>query len=391
VSEATETTTDLELDTIHEGDTIEWLKQLPSESVDCCVTDPPYCSGAYQEAQKRTTIGMGVSRARARDTGWFFNDSMGSTGFMYLLRMASMELSRILKGGASYLCFTDSKMIPLLVPVVESSGFRWQNTIVWDKGSPAMGNGFRAQHEMVLHFVKGRGTFHNRRLGNVLHHDRIPTKDRGHPTQKPVGLILEMLSVVCPPGGVVIDPFAGAGSHLVGAVVFGAHAIGCERSPGYQRYGQDRIDATKKRMAAGAHHLDLEAATRPQGTQGALFDLAGDAARARAPRGASCDPAESDACEQGNPVVACDSATAGPECGEPCKQAPEVGGAGGDVQLPSGDHNDCDETGAGVDCDDAADAPAARLTRCGQKVCMKCDVCAGAPDQLVPCEKEPTR
>jgi DNA modification methylase len=32
----------LEIDKIYEGDCLEQLKTLPSESVNCCVTSPPY-------------------------------------------------------------------------------------------------------------------------------------------------------------------------------------------------------------------------------------------------------------------------------------------------------------------------------------------------------------
>jgi len=43
-----------------------------------------------------------------------------------------------------------------------------------------------------------------------------------HPTQKPVDLLLPMLRYACPPGGVVLDPFAGSGS-----VGMAARAVGC--------------------------------------------------------------------------------------------------------------------------------------------------------------------
>lgn len=46
-----------------------------------------------------------------------------------------------------------------------------------------------------------------------------------HPTQKPVGLLGEMIAYSCPPGGVVLDPFAGSGSTAVAARLLNRRAV----------------------------------------------------------------------------------------------------------------------------------------------------------------------
>jgi len=48
-------------------------------------------------------------------------------------------------------------------------------------------------------------------------------------TEKPVGLIRPLLRFSCPPGGLVVDPFAGSCSTLVAARELGMRAIGIER------------------------------------------------------------------------------------------------------------------------------------------------------------------
>lgn len=51
-----------------------------------------------------------------------------------------------------------------------------------------------------------------------------------HRTQKPGGLLEPLIEYACPPGGLVVDPFAGSGSSLVTARATGRRAIGIEIS-----------------------------------------------------------------------------------------------------------------------------------------------------------------
>lgn len=54
-----------------------------------------------------------------------------------------------------------------------------------------------------------------------------------HPTVKPVDLMAWLVRLVTPPGGTVLDPFAGSGSTLVAAKREGFGFIGIEREPEY--------------------------------------------------------------------------------------------------------------------------------------------------------------
>lgn len=61
--------------------------------------------------------------------------------------------------------------------------------------------------------------------------------DRGagntHPTVKPTALMAWLIRLVTPPGGTVLDPFAGSGSTLVAAKREGFGYVGIEREPEY--------------------------------------------------------------------------------------------------------------------------------------------------------------
>lgn len=60
-----------------------------------------------------------------------------------------------------------------------------------------------------------------------------PQKHNNHPTVKPLALMRYLCRLVTPPDGVVLDPFCGSGSTLVGALQEGFRYIGIEKDPDY--------------------------------------------------------------------------------------------------------------------------------------------------------------
>jgi site-specific DNA-methyltransferase (adenine-specific) len=70
-------------------------------------------------------------------------------------------------------------------------------------------------------------------------------EDRGegntHPTVKPVEPMRWLIRLVTPPGGTVLDPFAGSGSTLVAADMEQVNAIGIELSPDYAAIAERRL------------------------------------------------------------------------------------------------------------------------------------------------------
>lgn len=226
---------------IIQGDCIEELKKLPSNSIDSVVTDPPYCSGGFNESQKMQATGQGLrSETRKRD-GWFICDNMTTGGLVWLLRAVSVEAFRVLKEGGSFCVFADWRMYPQLAPALESSGFRLRNMIVWNKGSMGLGTGFRPQHEIIIHLTKGKTKFYDRKTGNVITEKRVSATKRLHQTEKPVNLLSKLIRVTTPPGGTVLDPFAGSGTTGVAAKQEGFDFILIERDPEYIEIARERL------------------------------------------------------------------------------------------------------------------------------------------------------
>jgi site-specific DNA-methyltransferase (adenine-specific) len=65
-----------------------------------------------------------------------------------------------------------------------------------------------------------------------------------HPTEKPLGILDPLIRYGCPPGGMVLDPFAGSGSTAEAARQTGRRAILIEAD---ERY----CEAIVRRMAQG--------------------------------------------------------------------------------------------------------------------------------------------
>ena len=166
---------------------------------------------------------------------------MGTAGLAMLLRLVTFEAVRVVKPTGSLLFFCDWRMVPSLAPAIESAGVRYQGLIVWDKGVMGLGRGFRAQHELILHFTLGSPVYHDLGTSNVLRAARVSAKAREHQTEKPVDLLRRLVRVVAPLGGTILDPFAGSGSTGVACLAEERNFIGFERDPQHVETSARRI------------------------------------------------------------------------------------------------------------------------------------------------------
>jgi DNA modification methylase len=66
-----------------------------------------------------------------------------------------------------------------------------------------------------------------------------------HPTMKPTDLMRYLCRLITPPGGLVLDPFAGSGSRGKGALLEGFRAVLIEREPEYAAIARARCQAAQ--------------------------------------------------------------------------------------------------------------------------------------------------
>ena len=208
------------------ADTLRALAHLRAQGrrFQCVVMDPPYASGA------RTEAGKPSSGAMVRGQRWAAKpiecDQMTTTGFVWLIRETVLELRDMILEGGSLFSFIDWRQWPNLVGALESCNLRVNQMIVWDKGTPGMGNGFRSQHELIAHASQGTQKPNDHGFGNVLRFKRDDSDN--HPSPKPVDLISALLKVATAPGDSVLDPFAGGGPTLVAGQILGRKVTAIE-------------------------------------------------------------------------------------------------------------------------------------------------------------------
>ncbi|WP_332870099.1 site-specific DNA-methyltransferase [Geodermatophilus chilensis] len=85
--------------------------------------------------------------------------------------------------------------------------------------------------------------------GQVL--QRTPELRRrwGHPVPKPVPVMTALVRLTCPPGGLLLDPFAGTGSTLVAARQTGRRSIGLDLEGRFCRTAVHRLSVPRGRGA----------------------------------------------------------------------------------------------------------------------------------------------
>jgi len=136
------------------GDSLEVLRSFPSNSVDCCMTSPPYWGHRQYAA-----AGIGLERTHTE----------------YVSRMAAVceEVKRVLKNtGSLWLNIGDTYEgkrllgIPWRVALrlTDQQGWLIRNDVIWNKikGAPDnAGDKLRNVHEHVFHFVRQRSYFYD--------------------------------------------------------------------------------------------------------------------------------------------------------------------------------------------------------------------------------------
>jgi site-specific DNA-methyltransferase (adenine-specific) len=235
--------------TIYHGDSLRVLRELPSETVDAVITDPPYSSGGMTRGDR-----MQSTRAKYQQTEvakWstlpdFTGDTRDQRAYGYWCSQWLAESWRIAKAGAVCCLFTDWRQLPVTSDAMQAGGWVWRGIVVWDKTGavrPQTGR-FASQAEYVAWGSKGP-LAEDRGVGclpGVFTHPPLyeGRDEKQHMAAKPIP-IMSAICRICPPGGVILDPFMGSGSTLRAAKNLSYSVIGIEIEERYCEIAAKRL------------------------------------------------------------------------------------------------------------------------------------------------------
>ncbi|UTV27221.1 DNA-methyltransferase [Photobacterium atrarenae] len=213
---------------IYKEDAVGWLSTLDTASVDLLITDPP-----YESLEKHRKIGSTtrLKMSKSSSNQWF--DIFPNARFEELL----LEIYRVLKQNAHFYLFCDQETMFVIKPLAEKAGFRFWKPIIWDKVCIGMGYHYRARHEYILFFEKGKRKLNDLSIPDILTYKRVY---RGYPTEKPVPLLEMLIKQSSSEGELVIDPFFGSGSTMIAANNLNRKFKGNDISPVAHEYFQQR-------------------------------------------------------------------------------------------------------------------------------------------------------
>ncbi|MBD2165321.1 site-specific DNA-methyltransferase [Calothrix membranacea FACHB-236] len=256
-----------------QGDAIEWLSSLDTESVDLVIADPPY----------------NIKKAE-----W---DTFESQEVYVQWSLSWIEqVSRILKPtGSFYICGFSEILADIKLPASRFfQGCRW---LIWHyKNKANLSNDWGRSHESILHFRKSKNFYMNIDNVRILYGEHtlkypshpqaitsqyanngknngktwnphskgakprdvieIPTTCNGmnekttHPTQKPEELIRKFILASSQRQNIVVDPFLGSGTTAVTSEQLGRKWLGCDINAEYLELACQRIK--------NAHHMSDE-------------------------------------------------------------------------------------------------------------------------------------
>lgn len=199
------------------GDCLQVMPQMPDDSVDMVMTDPPYVV-QYKERNGR---------------------SIGNDDNAEWILPAFAEIYRILKPNSYCLSFYGWTKLDCFFAAWREVGFYPVGHIVWVKRYCSFARHTKSMHESAFLLVKGRPALPVAPPSDVQ--EWAYTGNKLHPTQKPVASLVPLIRALTPPQALILDPFAGSGTTGVAAHKCGRRFILIEKDKTYYRAAHERM------------------------------------------------------------------------------------------------------------------------------------------------------
>ena len=192
-----------------------------STQIDMLLTDPPY----------------GVDyTGKTADALKIENDAQTDEDLEIFLSSAFSWADAVMKPGAAFYIWHADWKGGIFRTACQEVGWEVRQVLIWAKNSLVLGRrDYQWQHEPCLYGWKG-GAAHkwmsDRKQSTLLNFDR-PTKNKEHPTMKPVPLFDYLIKNNSEVGDDILDLFAGSGTLAIACEQNGRNAYMMEYDPKY--------------------------------------------------------------------------------------------------------------------------------------------------------------
>jgi site-specific DNA-methyltransferase (adenine-specific) len=223
---------------------MEGMKQIPDNSIDLVVTDPPYKivqGGCSNKAVTINACGGILNKHNGNNIelvkkGKIFNHN--EIQFNEWLP----EIYRVLKDNSHCYIMINGRNLAELQMEAEKVGFRFHNIIAWDKGNATPNKWYMQRLEFILFLFKGEAkNINNMGTTTLLQVPNIKRGTKLHPTEKPVDLMKVLIENSSNEGDLILDPFMGVGSTALACKELNRQFIGFELDKHYCELAEKRI------------------------------------------------------------------------------------------------------------------------------------------------------
>lgn len=212
----------LEVNKIYNADCLDILKDIPDNYFDLCLTDPPYGIG---EAKKDNASRGKLAIAKDYGKKDWDNKIPSKEIFDEIFRVSK---NQIIFGGNYFVEYLSNSPC-------------W---LVWDKNN--FGNDF-ADCELAWTSFKSAVRKYKWTWNGMLQENMKNKEIRIHPTQKPVGLLKQILRDYYKEG-IVLDCFSGSGSTAIACWDLNIPFVAIEKDTDYYNASVERLKNVQAQM-----------------------------------------------------------------------------------------------------------------------------------------------
>lgn len=246
---------DIKPNNIYLGNAYEMIKDMPDKSVDLIVTDPPYdIEGIH---------GSGILKTRGHTPS--FHKELAENKLDKGIDLKILDdFVRVMKKINIYIWCNKNQIYDYMTYFVKERNCSFE-MLIWAKENPIpfCGTHYLVDKEYCLYFWEQGAPinipYERARTYYISKTNTMDKKDYGHPTIKSIDFIDMLVKNSMPAGGgVIFDPFAGSGTHLLAGKRNGMQYIGFEINPKYYQICCDRLKGINARGEMNLFDIDYE-------------------------------------------------------------------------------------------------------------------------------------